>query len=238
MDIMTLELQSRTKEIRAKDLLRSSVIPAEYYGRGIQNKSLQVDYQTFRKLYRQAGGNTLIELNVDGKEKMTVLVHQVAFDPITDEITHIDFINVRMDQEIHTKIPLKFVGVSPAVKELGGIIVPNITELEVNCLPKDLVHSIEINIAPIIDFNHPIRVQDLVLPSGIKALHDLGEIVVTAVPPQEEEEATVAPVAPGAVPLAGESAAGEVAAGETAGAGEAGKSEAAAKPEKGGKEKK
>ena len=78
MDIVTLEIQTRDKNIKAKDHLRQGQIPVEFYGRGLENKSLKVDYQTFRRLYNKAGSNTVVELNVDGKEKVNALVHCVV----------------------------------------------------------------------------------------------------------------------------------------------------------------
>lgn len=192
MEILSLDVQSRNKSQKAKDLLRSNLIPLEYYGRGVGNKSLQVDYQTFRKLFRVAGSNTVIELNVDGKEKINVLVHEIQQDPVTDTITHVDFINVKMDQELHTKIPLEFTGDAPAVRELAGILTHHLNEVEVKCLPKYLVHNIAVSIAPLIDFSVFVRVKDLIVPDGITILNNPEEIVANVVPPRLEEEPIVA----------------------------------------------
>lgn len=227
MDILSLDVQSRNKSLKAKDLLRSNLIPMEYYGRGVGNKSLQVDYQTFRKLFRVSGTNTVIELNVDGKEKFNVLVHEIQQNPITDTITHVDFINVRMDQELHTRIPLKFVGDAPAVRELAGILTHHLTEVEVKCLPKYLVHDIEVSIAPLVDFNSYVRVKDLVVPDGITILNGPEDIVANVVPPRLEEE-------PVAAPAEGEAVAEEGAAVE----GAEGDAKAEAEPDAEEKEKK
>ena len=211
---MTLEVQSRMPDSRARDLLGSNIIPAEYYGRGVENKSIQVDYQTFRKLFRVAGTNTVIELNVDGKEKINVLVHDLQKNPVTDLITHVDFVNVRMDEDIHTNIPLEFVGVSKAVKELGGILVHQLDEVEVKCLPKDLVHSIEVSLDPLVDFHSFVRVKDIVVPDGITILNGPDDVVVSASAPRVEEEVT--PVAAEATAEAGATTEGAAQAGAAA----------------------
>src|SRR3989338_9877331 len=192
MEILSLDVQSRDKSLKARDLLRSNLIPLEYYGRGVGNKSLQVDYQTFRKLFRIAGSNTVIELNVDGKEKINVLVHEIQQNPITDTITHVDFINVKMDQELQTNIPFEFVGDAPAVRELAGILTHHLNEVEVKCLPKYLVHNIVVDVTTLVDFNVFVRIKDLVVPEGITILNDPEAIVANVVPPRIEEE----PVAP------------------------------------------
>ena len=191
MDTMILEVQSRDKSLKAKDLLAANLIPIEFYGKGVENQSLQVDYQTFRRLFRATGTNMIIELSVDGgKSKMNVLVHDVDYHPATDSITHVDLINVRMGELIHTKIPLELVGVAPAVKELGGTLMSHLTELDVKCLPKDLIHSIEVDVESIIDFHTFIRVKDLVVPSTLEVLSEAEDVVVAAVAPRVEEEAT------------------------------------------------
>ncbi|MEK7086027.1 MAG: 50S ribosomal protein L25, partial [Patescibacteria group bacterium] len=140
--------------------------------------------------------NTVLELNVDGKEKLPALVHDVQYNPVTDAIDHVDFINVRMDQVVHAKIPLKFFGISPAVKELGGILTHTLTEVSVKCLPKDLIPFIEVSVESVVDFHSYVRIKDLKVSSAVTILHDPGDVVVTAVAPKIEEEAPI--VAPGA----------------------------------------
>ncbi len=193
METLPLDVKSRDTNMKAKVLLREDIIPIQFYGKGIKSRSFQVDYQTFRKLYRIAGSNTIVELNVDGKEKVNTLVHEVQTDPVTDLITHIDMINVRMDQEIMAKIPLKFVGVSKAVKDEGGILTPHINEIEVKCLPANLIHEIEVSVEPLVDFNTYIRVKDLTVPGTLTVLNEPGDVVINAVLPRAEEE--VVPVA-------------------------------------------
>ncbi|MBI5754315.1 50S ribosomal protein L25 [Candidatus Peregrinibacteria bacterium] len=193
MDIMTIDVQTRDSHLKGKDLRVQKLLPAEFYGRGVKNISLQLGSGEFRRLYRTAGRNTVIELNVDGKQKHNALVHDLQYDPISDEIIHVDFINVRMDEMIHAKIPLKFIGVAPAVKELSGILTYNLDEIDVKCLPKDLIHSIEVSVEGIVNFHSYVRVKDLAVPASITILNPPDEVVVTAVAPKEEEE--VAPVA-------------------------------------------
>lgn len=185
---MTLELGARDKGARARDLLASSLIPCEFYGKGVENMSLQVDYQTFRKVFRVAGTNMILALKVEGKDPVNALVHEIQYDPVTDMIKHIDFMNVRMGETLHTKIPVELVGVAPAVKELGGMLMHHLNEIEVKCLPKDLIHKIEVNIESLVDFHVAIKVQDLKVPSTLEVLNDPEDMVVTAIAPRVEEE--------------------------------------------------
>ncbi len=184
---VSLNVQTRDKNLKAKEILASGLLPLEYYGRGVENRSLQVDYQDFRRVFRNAGYNTVIELVVDGKDKLNVLVHEVKLAPVTDKMTHVDLVNVRMDEEIHTQIPLEFVGVAPAVKELAGTLMTHLNELSVKCLPKDLVHSIEVSLESLVDFNSTIHVADVKVPDSIAVINDPEELVATVAAPREEE---------------------------------------------------
>lgn len=209
MDSISLDVQARDKSVKAKDLLKMNLVPLEFYGKGVENMSLQVDYQTFRKVYRTAGSNTVIELNVDGKKKLDALVQKVQYNPVTDTFMHVDFVNVRANQEIHTKIPVELVGLSLAVKDHGGTLMQHLNEVDVKCMPKDLVHSIEVDLAPLVDFHTYIRVKDLAVPKGITILNELEDIVANVSQPKVEEESTAAPEAVSAadVPVEGEASA-------------------------------
>lgn len=205
METVNLEAKTRDFKISAKALRQVNLLPAEYYGRGVKNKSVQMDYQAFRKAYVTAGSNMIITLDVDGKEKVNVLVHEVKYDPLTDLIAHVDFINVNMNEAINARIPVVFIGVAPAVKELAGILAPHLDEVEVRCLPKDLIHKIEVSINGLVDFHSYVRVKDLNLPPTITVLNDPSDVVVTVVAPRKEEDEMVqgSVVAAGDVPVVG-----------------------------------
>jgi len=188
MDSVALDVQIRDKTQKAKKLLAEGLIPLEFYGKGVENHSLQVDYQTFRRTFIKAGQNTIIQLKIEGKDQHDVLVHDITYNPVTDLITHVDFINIEKGKEITTKVPLEFVGMSLAVKDEGGTLMTHLTEVEIKCLPKDLIHVIEVSIDSLVDFNSFIRIKDLIVPDTITITNELEDLVVTAVPPAKIEE--------------------------------------------------
>lgn len=204
MQSVLLVVQTREQGLSAKKAVSMNKIPAICYGKGLKERPLMIDYQVFRKVFRLAGKNTIIELDVDGKEKLNVLVHDIQYDPVSEKIKHVDFINVKMDEVIRTKIPVVVVGVAPAIKELGGILMHRLDEVEVKCLPKDLISKIEVDVSPLVDFRISIRVKDLSIPSSITVLSGQDEVVATVVAPTKIEEEV--PVA--AVPVEGEVVAG------------------------------
>lgn len=229
MDTYKLEVEARDTSVAAKNLRAEDKLPAVLYGEGIKNVDFQMDYQTFRRIYREAGGNTVIDLAVGGKS-FKVLVQHVDFDPVTDKMIHVDFINVRMDKEITAKVPLEFVGQAPAVANLDGILMHAREEVEVKCLPGDLIHSIEVDVSSLEDFNTSITVGDLSVPEGVEILDDPEQPVASVSAPREEEEEEV-------VPAEGEEGEEGEAEGEAEGEGGEEKEEGGEKKEEGEEEK-
>lgn len=203
MDSLVLEASERQKDAKPKALRGEGLIPAIYYGKGQTNMMLQMPYQVFRKVYAKAGENTIIELGVGGK-KMPVLVHDVQFDAVTDDITHVDFIFVDMNKEVITSVKVIALGIAPAVKNMSGVLDIQKHEIKIKCLPKNLIHSIEVDVTPLVDFHTSVRVKDLKVPSTITILDNAEDTVVTVSPPRAEEVAKPAEAA--AVPAEGAAA--------------------------------
>lgn len=187
MDSITLSAQLRDTNIKAKYLRKDGLIPAEFYGHGMENQSLQMDYQSFRRVYRKAGENTIIELKVDGGKDAKVLVHRVDHHPVSDDISYVEFINVRMDEKVTTHVPVHLEGQAPAVKELGGVLVQSLDEIEIRCLPGDLIHEVTLSIEPLVDFSSAIHVSDIKVSDKIEILTDLESTVASVSAPREEE---------------------------------------------------
>jgi len=205
MDNAAITAQLRDTTAKAKVLRRENLIPAEYYGKGVDNKSLQMDYQTFRKLYRTAGDNTVIDLTVEGdKAPKKVLVHHVSFHPVTDAITHVEFINVNMNEEVTAHVDITLEGQAPAVKEMAGVLTQSLDSIEIKCLPGNLIHGVTLNIESLVDFHTALHVSDIELPENITLLTDPAITVATVSAQREEEPEEVAEVDVSSVEVAGE----------------------------------
>jgi len=164
-------------------------IPAVVYGHKIKNVILDVDYKEFEKVYRKTGVNSLIELSAEGeKEKRLVLVHDLQKDPVSDKFIHIDFFETSAKEEVEVKIPLVFEGVSLAVKDLGGTLVKNMSELQVKALPQNLPHEIKVFIDKLNTFEDRVLVKDLILSKDVKVSAKPEEIVASVVQPSKVEE--------------------------------------------------
>lgn len=163
-------------------------IPAVLYGHGIETKSLEVAEQPFLKLYRQAGESSLIDLTIKDASPLKVLIHDIQRDPVTDRVIHVDFYQVRMDEKLTAEVVLNFVGESPAVKEQSGILVKGMNTVEIRCLPKDLIHQLDIDISALKTFDDMIHVKDLKFSEGIEVLSDPGNAIALVTPPRSEAE--------------------------------------------------
>lgn len=194
-----LELKSKKREIfgkRIKTLKRHGLVPAVVYGGKEGSTPLILELNEFKKVFKNAGETTLVRLFIDdsvaasaSKEKFkNVLIHETSRDPVTDEVRHVDFYEVKMDEKIITKVPLVFTGTSFAVADLGGVLVKAMQEIEIRALPSDLPHQIEVDISPLETFYKNILVKDIKLPKNVEVLENISSMVASVVPPRSEAE--------------------------------------------------
>ena len=186
----TTTLEAKKREItgkKVKKLRKENLIPAVLYGHETKPQNLLVNYLDFKKVYEKAGENALVELAVDGK-KANVLVHDTQVDPISGNISHVDFFQVNMKEEVETEIPLEFIGEAPAVKELGGVLVKSLDEITVKCLPADLPEKYEIDISKLATFDDFIAVKDLKVSEKVEILADPETIIASVQEPRTQEE--------------------------------------------------
>lgn len=185
---MELAVQKREKFGKAvKSLREQGLIPAELYGRGVQNLHLAVLIKDFRKVLKQAGESTMINV-ILGNEKRPAMIYEVATDPVTDEILNVGLYQVRLDEKIKIKVPLEFVGESMAVKDKKGILVKAMQELEVEALPTDIPRSISVDLSKLSDIGQSIYVRDLGVAGDAKVLAGPDSVVATVTAQMTEEQ--------------------------------------------------
>lgn len=185
-----IELKAGKRELmgkKVKTLRHQGFIPAVVYGHKFPSISIQVPTKDFEKVYTEASESTLVYLNVDGQSYPTI-IHDVVRDPLNDKFQHADFYKVKLDEKIHAKIQLNFIGEAPAVKSLGGILVKNISEIEVEGFPQDLPNKIDVDISGMTEFRSHILIGDLPISDKINIKIKPEEIVALIQEPISEEE--------------------------------------------------
>lgn len=189
MEKITLNADLRTiVGSQVKQLRNIGKIPANLYGRGFENLNLTLDKKDFEKVFKTAGSSTIVDLEIKDKSSEKILIHEPQLDPVSDQIIHADLYKVNMKEEIHTEIPLEFVGVSFAVSDLEGNLITSKDALEVKCLPDKLVSEIQVDISILKTFENVIKVSDIKIPEGIEILNDPEEIVAQVTAPRSEAE--------------------------------------------------
>lgn len=186
---MLLKVQPREiKGKKVKTLRQQGLIPAVLYG-GNEKENLffSVKNGEFKKVWNEAGGSSVIELETPAGKK-NVLIQEVTFDPLKGEPLHIDFYAVRMDKTITAVVSIVFKGESPAVKNSGGVLVKVMHELEVEALPQNLPSEISVDISKLVNLGDHFAIGDLLLKEGVKANAEKNEIIVLVKAQEEEKE--------------------------------------------------
>lgn len=167
---------------------RSGFVPGVLYGREVNNVSVAVKYADLERVLKSVGENSLLELELADDGTRPVIIHAVQTDPVHDQPTHVDFLQVRLDQKIKAEVPLVFTGEAAAVKELDGVLVKSMQHIEVEALPQNLPHNIEVDISVLKTFDDHIEVANIKVPVGVKILTPAEQIVASVVPPRSEAE--------------------------------------------------
>ncbi len=167
---------------------KAGLIPAVVYGRGIDSINLWIKTIDFSRLIKKSGESTMFSLEIDGKNDRNVIIYDIQNDPVTDNAIHVDFFQVRMDEEIEKEVELEYIGESPAVRDSGGVLVKNIDEIEVRCLPADLPSGIKVDISVLKTFDDYIYVKDLDISDKVKVDIDPETVVALVSPPRSESE--------------------------------------------------
>ncbi|MFA6160042.1 MAG: 50S ribosomal protein L25 [Parcubacteria group bacterium] len=188
-----IKLVAKTREVfgrKTKVGKKEGLFPAVTYGKKVTPKSLWVNAIEFAKLLRKSGESTMIELEIDEKDKRNVIIYEIQKDPVMGNIIHTDFFQVRMDEEIEKAVEVIYIGEAPAVKELGGVLVKSLDEITVKCLPADLPSEIEVDIASLKTFEDHICIKDLKISPKVKIELEPETVVALVSPPRSEEELT------------------------------------------------
>ena len=189
-----IELQAEKREQIGKSLnslRKEGFLPSVVYGHGFESIPVQIKYSDFESVYKYAGESTLINLRIGDKEEPAV-IKDIQKDPVSDKIIHADFYRVNLKEKIKAKVPLVIVGESEAVRN-GGILVKTVNELEVEALPQNLPHELQVDISGLLNFGDHVQIKDILISDKVKVEASLEDIVVLVQEPRKEEVVEVAP---------------------------------------------
>ena len=166
-----------------KQLRNSGKVPAVVYGYGTKNTSVKVDEAESIKVIREVGRNGVIDLGV-GSKTIKVMVSDYQFDPLKNQITHIDFLAINMSEERTVEVQVQLVGEAVGAKE-GGVVEQPLFNLEVTATPENIPETIEVDISEL-QVNDSLAVSDTKISGDFTIENNPEDSIVTVVPPTDE----------------------------------------------------
>jgi large subunit ribosomal protein L25 len=230
MQIINLDVTTREKKgsKKSRSMRRAGVIPAVVYGHGMTPISLEVVKRNLQNtMNTKSGSNVIVNLQLAGAslKESTCLIKDVQYNPVTDEINHVDFTVISMTEKIQVEVPLEILNAedAPGVKE-GGVLDVMHHAIKIECLPTQIPEAIVID-AKGMKINDLVHASELQLPEGVVCLLEADEVVCGVHAVKEEKAAEVTEEGAAAEPVVAEKGK-KPAEGEEAAAGAAKKPEA------------
>ena len=199
MDMQELTVMRRDGKGKqaAKRLRREGRVPAVLYG-GADPQSISVDPKAVLKmLVGHEGSTQLLNLKFDGDGggARMAIIRDMQFDPVSEDLIHVDLQEVSGDRAITVSIAVHPVGEAIGVRDTKGILNLVLHELQISCLPTQIPAAIDADVSNLA-IGNVLTVRDLTPPPGVRILNDPAQAIATVSPPMAEEVA--APVAPAA----------------------------------------
>lgn len=177
----TLNAQTRTEHGKsgARRLRQAGLVPAVLYGRGESGQPLAVQSRELERLLSSISvENTIIGLAVEGQSETQAIIREVQYHPLRPVALHVDFFKVHATEKLTLDVPVRLNGTPVGVRDEGGVMDQILYSLHVECLPKDIPESIEIDVANL-GAGQSVHVRDISIPN-VKILND-AELVITSV---------------------------------------------------------
>ena len=186
-----LQIQKRTTEgKKVKTLRNQGITPIHLYGSEFDSASMQVKMSELINILDLAGFSSPITLN-DGKNDIIAFAREVQRHPLTEQILHVDFQIVGKDDQVEVEVPINLIGESPAVKNLGGVLIKLMETIRVSSKVDSVPKSLELDISVIESLEQSILVGEIEIAEGVQIVSDETFAVARVIPPRieiEEEE--------------------------------------------------
>ena len=178
VDIRKEQGTSAARRTRLRDR-----IPAILYHSGVEATPLSMDKKSLYKAIKT--GQMIFEIIVDKKSQF-VLLKEVQYHPVTDEIMHVDFQKVKEDEKISLEVSVRSEGESQGVK-LGGILVQLLNSVTIKCKPSEIPEFLEIDVTEL-EINSNLFVKDITLPKDVEMITAEDIAVMSVQEPKEDKE--------------------------------------------------
>jgi large subunit ribosomal protein L25 len=168
----------QTGSAASRRLRREDQIPGVVYGHGMQPLSVSVDRRELRGAVSGAAGlNTVLDLTVDGTV-YPAIIKELQRHPVRRTISHIDFLQVNLDEEITVSVPLRLEGEATEVLQNNGLVDPAVDSIEVVTTPRNIPDEFVVDVTEM-TMDTVIRLEDIPMPAGVTATGDPEMPIVT-----------------------------------------------------------
>ncbi len=185
--MITLTAEKRELGADIEALRKGGKIPAVFYGPKEKSTPITILTKDFIKAFKKAGESSVVILK-EGSHEHETLIYDVDVHPLTGAPRHADFYVIEKGKKVKVHVPLVYEGVSPAVKDMGGILVKVLRELEIEAAPKDLPHELTVDISSLRELSSVITAKDIKIPANITLIANPDEIVASIAVAREEVE--------------------------------------------------
>ncbi len=186
--VLKVEKRDTAGTRESRRLRRAGRMPAVVYGHGAKPISISFSTLDLHDLERSQAG--IIKLAVAGrKQPLNAILKEIQRDPITGKVLHLDFQVVRMDEIITATARIEPFG-EPAGHQAGGELEQLLHEIEIRCLPADMVDEIRVDVSGM-ELDDVLRVGDIQFPEGITPVPEPDIAVFQVRQPRVMEEAAV-----------------------------------------------
>ena len=196
------EVRSGAGKHALHELRRTGKVPAVLYGGTGKSVNLQLQpRQLANVLGTKSKHHTLFQLQVQGGEETLAMIAETQWEPVRGTLRHVDFKRVLMDRKIRVAVPIITTGEAKGIKEQGGVFELMLRELEVECLPADLLDEFTFDVSNLM-LNESIRVSDLETRIGdrIRILREPQSVICHVITPKAIEEEKPAEAVAGEAP--------------------------------------
>lgn len=173
---------SKVSRLRKEGLVIGSIFSTKSSREKNDSIQISLDQTDFDKLYKEAGESTLIKVVVEKDKTRECLISEVQYHPVTLSLTNVNFYEVDLTSKITANIPVEIIGeeLNPIIKAGEAILLSVLSEIEVECLPRDLPQHFEIDVSQMKEIGEMISIADAIHvdESKVTILTDKTEVLV------------------------------------------------------------
>lgn len=196
---MTIKINAQSRATIGKNAARRArregLVPVVLYGPEVGNVLLSVDKKDLYSILKsEAGENTIFNVVYD-KTSTDVMIKDLQWDPVSDKMLHADLIEIVKGKKMRLRVPVVLTGEAVGVKNEGGFVDFVTREVEIECLPKDIPESLEVDIS-MLHLNQSIKIESVTPPQGVSFAEDAGTLIALIQAPIKEEVAVEEEIEP------------------------------------------